>query len=878
MLHRVARLAREKKAKELKEKREAAAKEAKEKRDTEMRTRQEAQQRSEAQARAIASAAQSAAAGGSSAGGSVSATAVAAAARSSVAPPPGTAPPISNGTSISAAARGASAAAAGAAAARPASGSAASAPPSARQPSAPAAESHGGRAIIDVMGLSPRIAKEEILRRHEYFGQYGKVRRERRKQLGGRKGGGSGTHRWGAPTAPNGGAAAEECVLACSLPTHPLSPLCLASLHCVCVCARALQILRIVVSPTATLTNGPPSLRCAITYASREEAEQAVLAVDNVVLDGRTLKASLFMGRGHDEADDDGLGKEESAHAASPPAQAPPAPAAAPPAVRPNDRGNREVGAAGRGETEVSVTVSSHERPPNVGGGRWEGGSAAPAPAVPSRPGGAAARPETIGHVPGVMGGSREVGPPGRGGAPGLSGVMDVTDAVVGGGAGGPVGGLAVGLDPVASSRHVGGSGMIGGVEIRREIRSGGVGGQPTGAESEPFSILGGFGGSSFEDLLHGLVGEEVPEIEDDAAALPNNSRFARFFSSDDGGGAVGGGVIGGGYHHQGAATAESSALSALSGIALDGLFESNGGKPNKDEWQQDFRALLPNVNISFSPFDQQGGGGGGGEGVEQVGGGRLGGLFGNFGPSQPSGVVGGVGMGGGAVGVSGLSGSAPGGGAFGGGGMGVGAVGNSFDSGNSLGVGTLGPSSLNGPSLPGLAPGPPSKSEVSLLHQLTAGASAGSLALPGAQLPSSHLSSQLQSLLQGNGNAAPGQHQRIASGRAPGGGGWQGSSRGADGRGADGRGADAAAGGAGGGSLPGWLQGDAMLGKAAEEAGAGEGSHKDGGGHSARGSGSKKEAGGGDRGGKTKKRGGTNNRSKGDSKPPHGGGGGGGK
>jgi hypothetical protein len=26
-----------------------------------------------------------------------------------------------------------------------------------------------------VMGLSPRIAKEEILRRHEYFGQYGKV-------------------------------------------------------------------------------------------------------------------------------------------------------------------------------------------------------------------------------------------------------------------------------------------------------------------------------------------------------------------------------------------------------------------------------------------------------------------------------------------------------------------------------------------------------------------------------------------------------------------------------------------------------------------------------------------------------------------------------
>ena len=31
--------------------------------------------------------------------------------------------------------------------------------------------------MITVLGLSPRIAKEEILRRHEYFGQYGKIMR-----------------------------------------------------------------------------------------------------------------------------------------------------------------------------------------------------------------------------------------------------------------------------------------------------------------------------------------------------------------------------------------------------------------------------------------------------------------------------------------------------------------------------------------------------------------------------------------------------------------------------------------------------------------------------------------------------------------------------
>ena len=83
------------------------------------------------------------------------------------------------------------------------------------------------RTLVYVMGLSPRIAREEILRRHEYFGQYGKV-------------------------------------------------------------------LKIVITHTPqSAASGPVSLSSYITYSNREEAEQAILAVDGVVLDGRTLKASF---------------------------------------------------------------------------------------------------------------------------------------------------------------------------------------------------------------------------------------------------------------------------------------------------------------------------------------------------------------------------------------------------------------------------------------------------------------------------------------------------------------------------------------------------------------------------------------------------------
>lgn len=355
----------------------------------------------------------------------------------------------------------------------------------------------------------------------------------------------------------------------------------------------------------------------------------------------------------------------------------------------------------------------------------------------------------------------------------------------------------------------------------------------------------------SFEDLLNGIVSDE-PENEEEEE-LPCNSRFARFFSNSS----------------SREPAPSSSPLSSLGGIKLE-VPEA------EDDWQQGFRALLPNVNISFSAFSDGGPmppGSLGGEvpapapaglGLGAVGG--LGGLagFGAF-SSQQSKF---------STSCNGLHSSAARGafsgadsvGAVGGSGAGGGLGGNSFvlgASGDQLGggfSGGLGSAALNGGN--GLA-GSCAPNDVSLLSQLSS-----SGPLPGAQL-----SSQLQSLLQGansgasssgsgpmqssgravggallpNSDTAP--QPSLAAGSAPGAGLWSGSGA--------------------GGLMPGWLQSEGLLPLKGDDQGSADGSQ---GRDPAGGKSAKKEVGGGaDRGGKAKKRGGTANRGKGDTKATHG-------
>ena len=393
----------------------------------------------------------------------------------------------------------------------------------------------------------------------------------------------------------------------------------------------------------------------------------------------------------------------------------------------------------------------------------------------------------------------------------------------------------AVGISAIGAGMAPIGAGATGMRAMELARGSSLLSGQPTGSESEPWSMMG-----SFEDILNGLVNEEPEEEE---ATLPGSSRFARFFNSslDDTApvGPVGGGA---------------PLVSSLGGIKLDTPFEPAGGK-QQDDLQQGFRALLPNVNISFSPFGDRGGPSGS-EGLlhGQVSAapslgavGSLGSLgFGSF--STPA--VGGIAQ------VSAAS-VGPAGAVFGSGsgGASAGLGAGSFEM-PSGGLSTgLGSAALNGgSSLPGLGGTAPSTSEVSLLHQLSG-------PLPGAQLPGSQLSSQLQSLLQG-ANGASG--STIGSGRVVGGAGGGDS----NGRWASSRAPD--------GLMPGWMASDGLLPTKAEDgAPASEGSlHKEQGGNSARGG--KKEGGNGDRGGKGgKKRGGANNRSNkgGEAKPAHSGG-----
>merc|ERR1740115_475610 len=86
---------------------------------------------------------------------------------------------------------------------------------------------------------------------------------------------------------------------------------------------------------------------------------------------------------------------------------------------------------------------------------------------------------------------------------------------------------------------------------------------------AEPWSMVGGF------DTLE----EEAPP------PAGGRSRFARFFTdeADD-------------HSGEGMDTTPFTALGSLS-------LEAEPVKQHED-WQQGFRALLPNVNISFSAFD----------------------------------------------------------------------------------------------------------------------------------------------------------------------------------------------------------------------------------------------------------------------------------
>ena len=80
------------------------------------------------------------------------------------------------------------------------------------------------------------------------------------------------------------------------------------------------------------------------------------------------------------------------------------------------------------------------------------------------------------------------------------------------------------------------------------------------------------------EGLLSGMD-MTIPVIPDEPPPRAG-SRFARFFSEDE------------------EAPPPPSALGALGGVKLD----PGTGEPKQAEWQQGFRELLPNVNISFSP------------------------------------------------------------------------------------------------------------------------------------------------------------------------------------------------------------------------------------------------------------------------------------
>jgi len=661
-------MAREKKAKELKEKKEQQAKEAKEKREAELKSRQEMQQ-------------------------------AAAAARA-----PSTTTALSNAASSSMAVGNAS----------PSGGNVVGGPPTnigpgaaTRQPPKTVVRGEARdlrpvpqpRSIIYVTGLSPRVAKEEIMRRNEYFGQYGKI-------------------------------------------------------------------LKVQLNPASSAVSGPPSSSCTIAYATRDEAEQAILAVDGVVLDGRTLKAtfvpitpSVRVSNTPPELEavsgTAALEKDEQMDTAR--AMRDPLPTAWDPPMRQSVAPIRRV--------EVCVDPPAAAAPISmssaaIGQNRASGGGLSAVPGLES------SNVPTNAHVVGP-----NVSWPTPGSATAVGSSIADSDRICVPNTCAP---STADANAAAACSALSTADISPSVPLSRPLpardcnwtRPSGalqfdsaalaaIAACPTGSGAEPWSMSG------FEALLNGIVSEEG-----DDEPLPEQSRFARFFKdvADD---------------EETPAIADAE---PFSGIKLDG---ESGAKQNED-WQQGFRALLPNVNISFSPLNI---GGLDGLGAPLTGSASAGLVASSAGkgaqPVRSSCAVGGA-VGSGAVG--GAACGATGNGLSSGVGATLGAA--SFSIGTKGGVAGLAPAigsstfttSNGGGGICGLGEGsslggslsqsPPS--EVSLLTQL----SGGSSLLSAQPLPGAQLSSQLQSLLQGspangatsNASAAP--SARAVGGSTPGGGG----------------------------------------------------------------------------------------------------------
>jgi len=508
------KLQAEKKAREAKDKKEQAAREAKEKRDAEIRSRQEAQ----IQARAAAAAAAVVCSPGPLSSGGI----IAGSAGTSSSSPAAVAP-------------GPNAAAGSAVISRQPPRPAA-APPVGSRPAPPPA-----RAVISVTGLSPRIAKEEIMRRQEYFGQYGKI-------------------------------------------------------------------MRVMLNNVPSNTPGPPSFSCQITYSSREEAEQAILAVDGVQLDGRKLKAT---------------------HAPAPPVPVAPSPGQPAGSLMPSVSSDSELpldvttahaaavataAASVRDAASREAALARDEPPVPVGGSRVAvGGPVGPVGAAAARdtgtPGSRSVGSRAVGQhldraaMPSDRAAPTPPGVVGKGSSSWATGAGDASPMLgtIGGGAAltttsGPS--ALLGSSAVASLGIGGVTGVTGASNALASL--GADLGPPLnlGADLDPILL-----GSGFEALLSGL-GED-DEVSEEP---PKRSRFARFFAMEEDG-------------DEADDAGAPSVLRELRGVPLGGpgppkhgmqeQQQQHGAAPKlQEDWQEGFRALLPNVNISFS-----GGGGGGGLG-----------------------------------------------------------------------------------------------------------------------------------------------------------------------------------------------------------------------------------------------------------------------